>query len=369
MANTKWTKEKIELLRALSENPELTKSIIARRLKTTVDAIDHAQRRYDIKHVVPEMESNNYANDFYGVHTGMIYSLKDILKKATPYKLEKLSSKKVGDTLNIQLSDWHVGRTIKDEQGQTIYDVSTFKTMVDTYATELLKLLDKYISKGTPVKEVVIMSTGDICDGAGIFASQETLSELSPPFQVTLAVESIQKIILALLDRKLKVTFYGVKGNHGNIKVHGKVVDPNANWDLMLYLMLDFWARDMLKSDKLVIKYSELDYYNFNNRGWNYHIRHIAPNQSETSAGKAKFLGWAKKHNFDVLVYGHFHHWGAWDRSKITVIRGGALTASDEFAELLAEESQPIQMIWGCNEKRPVTFIYPLDLGKKEKRK
>ncbi|GAG16139.1 unnamed protein product, partial [marine sediment metagenome] len=250
-----------------------------------------------------------------------------------------------------------------------IYNEKVFKAVIEQFSTELLKLLDKYISRGTPIKDVVMISTGDILDGMGIFSTQETLSEYAPPFQVVLGVEVIQKLILSFLERGLTVRFKGVKGNHGNIKVHGKVTDPNANWDLMLYLMLEFWTKHILKSNKVTIQYSELDYLNFTIRGWNYHIRHYAPHQSETSAGKAKFLGWQRKHNFDVIVYGHLHHWGAWDRSKIQVIRGGALTAGDEFAESLAEESEPIQLIWGCNEHRPVTFLYPIDLGRKQKKK
>ena len=136
----------------------------------------------------------------------------------------------------------------------------------------------------------------------------------------------------------------------------------------MLYLILDFWAKSVLKSNKVSINYSELDYLNLNIQGWKYHIRHIAPQQSETSAGKAKFLGWAKKHGFNALVYGHYHHWGVWDRSGITVFRGGSIPGVDEFAETLAEESDPTQLIWGCNQKRPLTFFYPVDLGRKGKK-
>lgn len=364
-----WTKEKIELLRAYSANAELTKTDIALNMKTTVDAVDHAQRRYGIKHETPKKVEKSYKNDFYDTYTGMLYELKTYMSRVEPYKTPKYSTKKKGDTLNVHITDWHVGRNIKDEHGNLIYDVNTFSKMVDIFCFELLKLLDKYISKGTPITNVNIISTGDICDGAGIFATQETVSELSPPFQVMVASEKIQKLILSFLNRKLSVNFYGVKGNHGEIRVNGKNKDPNANWDLMVYLMLDFWAKKIVKSAKIKIEYSELDYLNFVNRGWNYHIRHIAPKQSETASGKAKFLGWANRHDFSVLVYGHLHHWGAWDRSKKTIIRGGALTAGDEFAETLAEESEPIQLVWGCNESRPVTFIYPIDLGQKEKRK
>jgi predicted phosphodiesterase len=365
MGKILWPKEKVEVLKAYLENPNYNYADIAKKMNMSIDAIEHAKRRYGLVNIKPVTENDDIK--YLEHYTGMINYLKDELAKTKSCPKIETFSKKVGDTLNIHITDWHVGRIVKNEYGQIIYDVNTFQQMTSKFVTELLKLLDKYISKGTPIKDVKIISTGDLLDGLGIFATQATVSEFAPPFQVMKATEIIQKLILSLLDRNLTVEFYGVKGNHGELRVNGKNTDPNANWDLMLYLLLEFWAKNIVKSNKLKINYSELDYLNFINRGWNYHLRHLAPNQSETASGKAKFLGWAKQHQFDVLIYGHYHHWGAWDRSKITIIRGGALTAGDEFAETLAEESEPIQLIWGCNEHRPVTFLYPLDLGQKEK--
>ena len=279
------------------------------------------------------------------------------------------SKPKDGDTLIVHFTDWHIGRIVKNEDGNEIYDIEIFKERVDQLLSEILTLLDLYITKGTPIKDVVILSTGDILDGMGIFASQESVSETSPPFQVMLAVEVIQNFILSLTKRNLSVSFYGVRGNHGEIRERGgKAKDPNANWDLMLYLILKFWSDTIIKDGNITINYSELDYLNLTVQGWKYHIRHIAPQQSDTSAGKAKFLGWARKHNCNVLIYGHYHHYGIGDRSGVTVIRGGSLTGSDEYSEQLAEESEPIQLIWGCSKNRPVTFMYAIDLGRRKQK-
>lgn len=45
-----WNEEKIALLKAYSSNPTLTKADIAKKMKTSVDAVGHAQRRYNITH-------------------------------------------------------------------------------------------------------------------------------------------------------------------------------------------------------------------------------------------------------------------------------------------------------------------------------
>lgn len=311
--------------------------------------------------------TQNQAIKFYDNAINTLEVLRQEALKVNSYKAIPSSKKQKGDTLVIQLSDWHVGRIVKDEIGNIIYDENIFKNRVEQLMEEMLKLVDKYIRKGTPIRDAVIISTGDIADGAGIFATQETMQELSPPFQVMSACKAIQSLILALLERNLSVYFYGVKGNHGEIRVNGKNRDPNANWDLMIYMILDFWNKTVIKNNKVKISYSELDYLNFEIQGWNYHARHIAPQQSETSAGKAKFLGWARKHNFDALVYGHYHHFGVFDRSNATIFRGGSLPGSDEFSETLAEESSPTQLLWGVNAKRPLTFLYTVDLGKKVK--
>jgi predicted phosphodiesterase len=274
-----------------------------------------------------------------------------------------------GDTLIVHFTDWHVGRIVKNEDGNEIYDIKIFKERVNKLLSEILTLLDSYITKGTPIKDVVILSTGDILDGMGIFSSQETVSETSPPFQVMLAVEVIQNFILSLTDRKLSVSFYGVRGNHGEIREGGKTKDPNANWDLMLYLFLQFWAKVVIKNGKIKVYYSELDYLNLTIQGWKYHIRHIAPQQSETATGKAKFLGWARKHNCDVIISGHYHHYSVSDKAGITIIKGGSLVGSDEYSEQLAEESEPIQLIFGCSKNRPMTFLYAIDLGVRKSKK
>lgn len=307
-------------------------------------------------------------NDYKSKCVDVIKDLKNITNELPIYRVIKKSSVSKGDTLCIQLSDWHNGRLVRNEDNEEVFNEKIFDFRTKRFMTELLSLLDNYIIKGTPIKDVVIISTGDLVDGTGIFPTQALVSEYAPPFQVMNVVRVILSLVASLLKRNLNVYFYGVKGNHGEIRVMGKNKDPNANFDLMIYLFLEYLSKTMYKNKNFAVKYSELDYLNFTVQDWRYHIRHFAPQQSETAAGKAKFLGWAKKHDFDVLCYGHYHHYGIFDRSCVTIIRGGALCGSDDYAEQLAEDSPAEQNIWGVSKNRPVTFFYPLDLGKRDKR-
>jgi len=329
----------------------------------TYTQIEKARKRYDIVKAVlsKKKEIIKMSDKFLAITEG----LKDSIKSVKPYKAIKIKKSK-GDTLMIQFTDWHIGKEIKNEAGEIIFNEEIARLRINILVNQCLNLLDNHISKGVPITDVVIMFTGDILDGMGIFASQESQSEMAPPFQVILACEVIQEFVLALLQRKLRIKMYGIKGNHGEIRENGKSKDPNANWDLMLYLILEFWLKTMLKNPLVSIRYTETDFMNFVVNGWKYHIRHIGPKQTETPSGKAKILGWAKTHSFDAIAYGHFHHWAVGDRSKVVVFRGGSLTGLDDLSEKMAEESTPSQLLWGCNNKRVMSFLYAVDLGGKK---
>lgn len=333
-------KELLKLL-ALYE----TKTAVAQKLGISESKIRKLCKQYNI------IDSTTHSKL-------LIESLHELTKNITPYKAAKTHSHISGETLVIHLTDWHAGKLVKDQEGKVLYNENIFKQRMDKFCAQILKLLDNHIKKGTKINNVVVVSTGDNANGEDIYATQAYEQELAPPYQVMLVVEVFTKLIQALLDRKLNVKFYGVKGNHGRL---GKDKDPNSNWDIMIYLILKHWAYSNNK--KVEINYSKLDYLNFEIQGWKYHIRHIAPEQSDTSAGRVKFGGWASMHNADAIVYGHFHHFGIFDANGVRVFRGGSPIGADEFAESLAKEADPIQLVWGVSKDRILTFSYAVDLA------
>ena len=322
-----------------------TKTVVAKKLNLSESKIRNLCKQYNI------IDSTTHSKL-------LVESLHELTKDIKPYEAAKTHSHITGETLVIQLTDWHAGKIVKDQQGNILYNETIFKRRMDKFCAQILKLLDNHIKKGTKVNDVVIISTGDNANGEDIYATQAYEQELAPPYQVMLVVEVFTKLIQALLDRKLNVKFYGVKGNHGRL---GKDKDPNSNWDIMIYLILKHWA--YANGKKVEINYSELDYLNFEIEGWKYHIRHIAPEQPDTSASRAKFGGWAGMHNADAICYGHFHHFGIFDANGVRVFRGGSPIGADEFAESLAKEADPIQLVWGVSKDRILTFSYAVDLA------
>ncbi|MBU0581414.1 MAG: metallophosphoesterase [Candidatus Margulisbacteria bacterium] len=293
----------------------------------------------------------------------IIQTLKDELIKIEPYKSSNQSKADLkGDTLCIHLTDLHAGKIVKNQEGELVYNEDIFRHRINRLCEQTLKLLDNNISKGVPIRDVVIMLSGDLANGEGIYATQAFEQECAPPTQVMLVVDVITKLIVALLNRKLSVKVYGVRGNHGRT---GKDTDVASNWDLMIYMILDFWSKFVLKNSKLQIKYAETEHFVFNIRGHNFMIRHIAPEQVDSPAGRVKINEWARQHNLKGIVYGHYHHAGIFDCDNVRVFRGGSTVGGDSLSDSMAKHSEPIQILWGINEQRVSTFIYFVDLGGK----
>lgn len=363
-----WTEDKLSLIKAYLEQ-KLTINQIAQKMGLTYKAVEHAIHNNGLRSksaYVEQKETTKIPKPMKAKEQSkaIIDVLKETLSNVDSYtsaKQDKIDTD--GDTLVIQLSDLHAGKIVKDQEGNVIYDENVFRTRIDRLCQQILKLLDKNVSKGVPIRDVVILSTGDQANGENIYATQAYEQELAPPKQVMLVVDVITKLIQSLLKRNLSVRFYGVKGNHGRT---GKDTDPTANWDLMIYMILDFWARFVLKSKKLQIKYAETDYLTLNIRGHEYMIRHIAPEQADSPAGRVKMNEWARRYHAEGIVYGHWHHFGLFDVDNVRVFRGGSTVGGDSLSEQMAKSAEPIQLIWGVNEHRVSTFFYAVDLGLKE---
>jgi predicted phosphodiesterase len=296
--------------------------------------------------------------------SSIIQYLKNELDNIQPFKASTQSRVDiVGDTLVIHLTDHHAGKIVKDQEGKIIYNEEIYRARINRLCEQTLKLLDNNISKGVKIKDVVIISTGDLANGEGIYATQAYEQEAAPPRQVMLVVDIITKLIVALLKRNLTVRFVGVRGNHGRT---GKDTDVASNWDLMIYMILDFWAKMILKNSNFSIKYTEAEQLRIEIRGWGYLIRHIAPENVDSPAGRVKINEWARQLKVGAVVYGHFHHAGINDCDDIRVFRGGSTVGGDGLSDNMAKHSEPIQLVWGVNEARVSTFNYLVDLNAKK---
>ena len=284
-------------------------------------------------------------------------SLKYLTKDYKPAILKK-KHKLDSETLVIDLGDWHIGKVVKDEKGNFLYNSKIAKVSIGKLLEAVLKLLDSHISKHIKIEEVIVLLGGDMANGEDIYPTQAYDQEESPPKQVMIAVELIMSLIKELLDRGLTVDVYGVKGNHGRL---GKDADPASNWDLMIYMILQ--ANQKSQNIKnLSITYTEAEYLTLVVRNkWTYLMRHEAPAQDETPAGKAKYLAWEKEHKADLTVSHHFHHWSANGRH---IVNGSPVGRDDLSERMACFDGGPCQLLWIATDERSHTNIYPVDLKK-----
>jgi predicted phosphodiesterase/transposase len=358
-----WNKDEDKILKSLVEAGCTTEEI-AKELNRSYKSIQH--RRANLTRGIPKFSPQTEEKPLKQkqINQMIISALAEELSEVKSYSSSEFKIVGKGDTLVIHLTDLHAGKIVKDQEGKVIFDESIFKHRVDRLCGQILKLLDNHIKRGVPITNAVILATGDNANGEDIYATQAYEQELAPPKQVMLIVATMTKLITALLDRKLTVEFYGVKGNHGRIS---KEANPTDNWDIMIYMVLDYWSKFVLKNSRLQIKYSETDYMTLNIRGHRFLIRHIAPEQPDTPAGRVKFNEWARMYKAEGIVYGHWHHFGLFDVDGVRVFRGGSIVGGDSLSESMAKHSEPVQCVWGVNEDRVSSFFYAVDLNEKEK--
>ena len=353
----RWTKSELEIVKRLKAEG---KSIpeIAEILDKSFEAVEHKYRHYKVG-----QKQRTSKKDKVNLSKLIIQTLKEELLNVRPYTASSQSKVDIkGDTLVIHITDLHAGKIVKNQDGELIYDENIFRKRINRLCEQTLKLLDNNISKGVPINDVVILLTGDLANGEGIYATQAFEQEIAPPKQVMLVVDVLTKLISSLLKRNLPVNIFGVRGNHGRT---GKDTDVASNWDIMIYNILDFWSKLVLKNPKLQIKFAETEHLTFEIRGHRYMIRHICPEQPDTPAGRVKINEWARQHNVEGICYGHYHHAGIFDCDNVRVFRGGSTVGVDSLSDNMAKYSEPIQLIFGVNEQRVSTFIYLVDLGEK----
>lgn len=358
----KWNESEINLLKSYTEVTYSDIHRLAKILKRTYASVEHQVRRFGIPEIGEDNNRKQPDKKSNELSSVIIESLKEQLSELPIYQPaipDKIDLK--GDTLIIHLTDLHAGKIVKNQEGEIVYNEKVFRERIDKLCAQVLKLLDNNIIKGVKINEVAILSTGDLANGEGIYATQPYEQEIAPPAQVMLVIDVLKGLIVSLLERNLKVSFFGVRGNHGRT---GKDTDVASNWDLMIYMILDFWSKSVLKNPKLSIKYTETEHLVIKIRNHGYLLRHIAPEQVDSPAGRVKINEWARQHNIEAVVYGHYHHFGIFDCDGIRVFRGGSIVGADSLSESMAKHSEPLQLVWGVNENRVSTFIYAVDLGK-----
>jgi predicted phosphodiesterase len=167
-------------------------------------------------------------------------------------------------------------------------------------------------------------------------------------------VAGIWELVREVLNLGLAVKIWGVRGNHGR---QGKYAPADNNFDYLVFQMLRLLA--YYEAPAVGIKYAtNTDYLNCEIKGRKIHLRHIAPPQAETAAGRAKWGGWQNIHDYEIACFGHLHHPGNMTWQGCELVMNGSPIGIDDLAERLAVRSRPSQTLFGVDPVIGQSFVY-----------
>ena len=278
-------------------------------------------------------------------------------KEFPPFKKRNKSVIPSNEVLVNHISDWHFGAK-ENMGGEDVYNIEIAKNRAEQVCDKMIKLAFDHAGKSTEFSKIIIAITADMVEGEGIYPTQSYDTELDLPEQVMAVTETLFRYILELMKTNLPIEIYGVKGNHGRLS---KEANPDSNFDILAYMVLESWIRiKQLKNVKII--YSKDNYLNFNVFDWRIQLRHKAPRQIITPSGRAKLEGWSNMHGIDAMLSGHWHDWGITPCNKIKFIQCGSLKGRNDLSEEMAVQSDISQNILGISKKYLPTFFYPVIL-------
>jgi len=274
------------------------------------------------------------------------------IREGTPRRFSQIvKPTKGGRSLVIVLSDSHFGEKIEATEINGEYNIQI--------ATERLldipDLLQQSDIINLQIDEVLVLMVGDHVDGEGIFNNQYMEIETHATEQIlrcTTAHWCLFKKLRERFDCPIRVVT--IRGNHGR-----SGLSDETNWDNIIFLQLELLI-DMEDHEWITIqnRYGEVN--PFVVQGWKGLIRHIAPVQADTAAGKTKYGGWEAIHDWDLLATGHWHHWGVLTYMGKPIFRNGSMVGPNNFSEKLATVDDPVQLAFTVTEEDLPEIIIPL---------
>jgi hypothetical protein len=272
------------------------------------------------------------------------------IRQATPrIGSQNISYPTGGRSLVLLLSDSHFGEVVEATEIYPAYNM-------DTAIMRLLDIPRTLMQYNIPeIDEVLVLMAGDHVDGEGIFANQSMEIETHAAQQVIQCTRAHWTLLQELEEAfNCPVRVVTIRGNHGRTGL-----STEANWDNIIYLQLELLV-DMSENSGLSIqnRYGEVN--PFVVQGWKGLIRHVAPVQADTAAGRAKYGGWESLHDWDLMCSAHWHHWGVFTYMGKPIFRNGSAVGGNNFGEKIAQGDTPVQLAFTVTEEAVPEMIMPL---------
>ena len=265
----------------------------------------------------------------------------------------------VSESIVLMLSDLHIGKSVVDEDGYSVYNIEIALERLKQIA-EGIKRVISHARRSTTIDEIVVCLIGDILDGDNIYKTQAHHLDDHIAGQLKAGTKALWDLItdLAAIDGIKKVRVATVRGNHGRASDSSH---EDSNMDNLLYDNLQF-AATLHGDDKISVTTKYSAFHVVEVKGHRLLLRHEAPLTCDTSAARAKLGGWCDIHKCDAILSGHYHHTQISTFADRYIIRNGSTVGPDNLSERMAVTSKPEQIVFGISPKRLPTFIYPVTL-------
>jgi len=297
---------------------------------------------------------------------------KEIVKEFQPLKLfEKNPTLKNGGKKEehsiLDISDVHVG--MKNE----IYDTDLKKQVVTynekIFLEEMLILkkavfdIHGILSNSYQLRELTINVMGDIITNDRIFPEQPLEIEYTVGKQIWKAIPIFAEFFNSLLAIYDKINVVCIVGNHGRSMPNFQNEPVENSFEYFIYKT---WEKQFENSKRIKIIVPETRRYIYNIYGWRHLVEHgdAFRGTSATALERQIEQLYVNMGGFDVFHMGHVHKCKEVEvTDKVICKINGSWIEKDSWAfKCFKTYSLPKQHFCGCNERRPETWSYKLDL-------
>ena len=265
------------------------------------------------------------------------------------------------ESLVVVLSDHHVGKTIKNCEGEEIYNIPIAVDRIRQIGESIARVIS-HAQKGANINEIVVTLVGDMCEGSGdIYKTQAHALDDHVAGQLKAATKALWNLIVKLsnIEGIKNVRVVSCRGNHGRIS---DSAHEDSNIDNLLYDNLQL-AAEIYGDPKISVETKYSEYHLTSIRGHKVLLRHEAPITCDTPAARAKLGGWFSMTSAKVLISGHFHHTQMSTFEDKYVFRNASLCGPDSLSQRMGVFSNCEQIVFGMSAKRMITFVYPVTLS------
>lgn len=368
-----WNTERRKLLRLYLEQG-LNYREISQTLKLTYDQVKHAVQRYNLREGLED--DLVFSKDKKKLQKTEINTLGKLIgeKLYENYKHIKVSEPKAKkqrgkreEVSILDVSDVHVGminEVFDSEVGKkiTTYNMDIFKKELFTL-DKSIREIHSILSNSYNLRTLNINVIGDLITNDRIFPEQSFEIEKVVGLQIWDAINYFTKFFNGLLSIYENINIVCVVGNHGRSNPSHYEEPVENNFEYFIYKT---WEKQFADSKRINVVVPDTQRYVYNILNWKHLLEHGHSMRGTSDNALEKQIKDLSLNmgGFDVFHYGHFHKLKEREiADKVIVKQNGCWIPKDSYGyKKFKSYSVPKQHFFGCNEKRPETWAYKIDL-------